>query len=272
VVFDVASGGVIAYLNDPSRMGGAIAATRNEVYIQAYRPRPLGYVVLRYASTCGNGVVDADELCDDGNLVAGDGCTPDCRPSGFACRDDVGITRATLAIRTPAAGHGGGSFIATGRLDGMAEAGLVMTSVVAGGARVRVRDVEGHALLDLTDLGTPIPGGREGCGPRDGWRSDAGRHRAVYTNRSGALPPSCAPGSAQGLRRLALHRGISRQRIDIHLKVARGAFPPPVFPLDLIVHVGGLGDDVTTACGSHRFDGGDCHGDASDEALFCRDR
>lgn len=28
---------------------------------------------------CGNGVLDPGEVCDDGNLVAGDGCSPDCR-------------------------------------------------------------------------------------------------------------------------------------------------------------------------------------------------
>ena len=34
---------------------------------------------------CGNGTVDGDEECDDGNLTDGDGCDSDCR---FSCRDD----------------------------------------------------------------------------------------------------------------------------------------------------------------------------------------
>lgn len=29
---------------------------------------------------CGNGVLDRGEVCDDGNIVSGDGCTPGCRP------------------------------------------------------------------------------------------------------------------------------------------------------------------------------------------------
>jgi cysteine-rich repeat protein len=29
--------------------------------------------------SCGNGVLDADEACDDGNVIAGDGCSPGCR-------------------------------------------------------------------------------------------------------------------------------------------------------------------------------------------------
>src|SRR4029077_14288716 len=30
------------------------------------------------AGRCGNGIVDPGEECDDGNTVAGDGCSPDC--------------------------------------------------------------------------------------------------------------------------------------------------------------------------------------------------
>ncbi|MFO0636858.1 MAG: hypothetical protein U0168_28850 [Nannocystaceae bacterium] len=33
------------------------------------------------APVCGNGVIDGDDLCDDGNAAAQDGCEPDCTPS-----------------------------------------------------------------------------------------------------------------------------------------------------------------------------------------------
>src|SRR5215831_19049821 len=33
-------------------------------------------------AVCGNGVVEAPELCDDGNLVSGDGCDANCTPTG----------------------------------------------------------------------------------------------------------------------------------------------------------------------------------------------
>lgn len=54
---------------------------------------------------CGDGVVDATELCDDGNLVETDGCNPDCRPSltelwsftsGITRENDVGRALALL--------------------------------------------------------------------------------------------------------------------------------------------------------------------------------
>ena len=38
------------------------------------------------AITCGNGNVEGTEACDDGNLAAGDGCSPTCTlESGFMC-------------------------------------------------------------------------------------------------------------------------------------------------------------------------------------------
>ena len=44
------------------------------------------------AEACGNGIVDLDEQCDDGNLVAGDGCA-DCQLAG-PCRQC--LEQATL--------------------------------------------------------------------------------------------------------------------------------------------------------------------------------
>jgi hypothetical protein len=49
-----------------------------------------------------------------------------------------------------------------------------------------------------------VPGGAVGapqnCGPLDGWTTRLGtKSRWKYANRSGALPPSCTPGSAHGV-------------------------------------------------------------------------
>ena len=38
---------------------------------------------------CGNGVVEADEECDDGNLVDGDGCESSCQIGAVLCGNDV---------------------------------------------------------------------------------------------------------------------------------------------------------------------------------------
>ena len=49
-------------------------------------------VVRETGTTCGNGTIEADEGCDDGNTVATDGCTSACQVA--ICGD--GITRADL--------------------------------------------------------------------------------------------------------------------------------------------------------------------------------
>ncbi len=43
------------------------------------------------SSMCGDGKRDDAEACDDGNTVAGDGCSPDCQQeNGFTCTDRTG--------------------------------------------------------------------------------------------------------------------------------------------------------------------------------------
>lgn len=46
--------------------------------------------VFAWIDTCGNGTLDPDEACDDGNRVDGDCCSSTCRaePAGGACDDD----------------------------------------------------------------------------------------------------------------------------------------------------------------------------------------
>ncbi len=40
--------------------------------------------------TCGNGIIDANEVCDDANVVSGDGCTANCAlEPGYGCLDDT---------------------------------------------------------------------------------------------------------------------------------------------------------------------------------------
>ncbi len=55
---------------------------------------PIGDVASREPEACGNGQVDTEEACDDGNLESGDGCTADCQlvepnwscVEGFLCQ------------------------------------------------------------------------------------------------------------------------------------------------------------------------------------------
>jgi cysteine-rich repeat protein len=71
---------------------------------------------------CGDGNQDPDELCDDGNQLAGDGCSPECLPSGMPVDcvdllvqddpDDVDTVMALLPLAD-------GTFVAAGERDAL---------------------------------------------------------------------------------------------------------------------------------------------------------
>lgn len=70
-----------------------------------------------------------------------------------------------------------------------------------------------------------VPGGLVGaeqnCGPRDGWAVSIGKKsRWKYSNSSGALPPSCSPGSARGLSTVEIKDMRSSKRAALQFKLA----------------------------------------------------
>src|SRR5262249_31703162 len=44
------------------------------------------------AIVCGDGKIQGKEQCDDGNTVAGDGCSPDCKPEPVTCTGTIDLT------------------------------------------------------------------------------------------------------------------------------------------------------------------------------------
>ncbi len=62
----------------------------DECLVETHRdPCPFGCdaEALECASMCGNGILDVNETCEDGNDVAGDGCDPDCNFEPPVCGD-----------------------------------------------------------------------------------------------------------------------------------------------------------------------------------------
>ena len=88
------------------RFGAAVAATDTGFVVAApgYGPRSTRNVGAVYVyDACGNGVRTGGEQCDDGNLVAGDGCSPTCTlelcgPTPAAGCRTVPTHRSTLVI------------------------------------------------------------------------------------------------------------------------------------------------------------------------------
>ena len=74
--------------------------------------------------------------------------------------------------------------------------------------------------LDLSVRRSPIPprGGGADCGStKDGWRGSA--LRADYRNVSNALPPRCLEGSAGGLQRLSVSRGLGTDTVRLKVRI-----------------------------------------------------
>jgi len=87
-----------------------------------------------------------------------------------------------------------------------------------------------------------IPGGTVGapgnCGPFDGWSARLGtKSRWKYTNRSGAVPPLCAPGSARGVATIQIKdgRGTNKAALQVKVTVKKAAVEHvPTIPLTRI--------------------------------------
>lgn len=190
--------------------------------------------------TCGNGVREFDELCDDGNLNPDDGC--DCTISicaGEAVLSGGEVRLSGLGIPAP------DSLTLRGRIE-LSEAaadGLDLSKVVTLGAQVIVEDfgAAGRPVVDLSLRTTPIPGGAvgSGCDTKDGWRATRDARRVTYLNHSNRLPASCAAKSARGVRRLAFSRRRETPgRIDVELQIRKAGLGTVVGPLRATVILG----------------------------------
>jgi hypothetical protein len=88
----------------------------------------------------------------------------------------------------------------------------------ANGVHVRIADERGL----LYDVSIPGSAARTSpCGVGDGWRAYVrpGAIRWAYRNISGALPPSCEPGSAKGITRLQISNRERRSKGALEFKV-----------------------------------------------------
>jgi len=146
--------------------------------------------------------------------------------------------------------------------------GIPVTPPQVDGAQILVEDLgnAGSPLYELSHRTTPVPPeSAASCAPGDGWVPG----RGLYRNRSGALdPPSCTPGSANGLRRLRL---ASRSGFDVALRLAarQASVPVPVGPLRLTWVLGAqqaAGDAGQCAVSSTLA----CTGNSAGTRLVCR--
>lgn len=129
------------------------------------------------ADTDGDGKLDAADECTTVNWTA----QPTTPPNQHPLKLGVKATKLTRA-------DGEQTMLLKGLFNVATPAPLLNPAV--NGLHIYVAD-SGGALFDLS-----LPGGN-GCIPGDGWTSAGTAWK--YRNKSGALPPGCAPGSARGI-------------------------------------------------------------------------
>ncbi len=154
-------------------------------------------------------------------------------------------------------------------------AGYTPLDATTRGAQVLIEDLaSGTPLLDLTHTTTPVPPGAVGPSPcgagNEGWKVNTKQTSYRYTNRTDALPPSCAVGSAARLRQLSLKDvRASRGTVDVKLMRSLAAIPAPTGPVRVTVVLGAdAAAGASGACGVHTF--GACTLNGKGTTLTCK--
>ena len=81
---------------------------------------------------CGNGLLEAQEACDDGNANYGDGCTPTCDSGNNPSRVEVA---ANVSVQLPFGANGAGDeYLRGGAGDGLSDTGPATVALMAAGA------------------------------------------------------------------------------------------------------------------------------------------
>ena len=112
------------------------------------------------------------------------------------------------------------------------------------GAQLLIADQDGTVAIDLTARSNAITA-NPGCERSDGWKG------ATYQNTSTRLPPTCAVGSANGLRRFTLRdRRRSGRGVAVSASVRGGNFLALTDEVTVTVVVtAALADGAVGRCG-----------------------
>ncbi|MEZ4379783.1 MAG: hypothetical protein R3A79_00425 [Nannocystaceae bacterium] len=106
-----------------------------------------GSTTTGVAMGCGDGIVDLGEVCDDGNVVDGDGCNADCQPSGELLWSEVigsGLVKDDEAFGCDVDGFG--NFYVTGYVSTEAQSrDIWYRKYDDGGAELWTMTVDGPA-------------------------------------------------------------------------------------------------------------------------------
>jgi hypothetical protein len=196
--------------------------------------------------------------------VAG-GCPPSATP---LCTDGGYLSNVDLKISSLLSGPDRQSL----RLKGTAffPIGIPLSAPYTNGAQLLIEDVgNGNAAVyEVSRFTTPIPPAAAGsCESGDGWQVNGAD--ASYRNSSTALdPPTCTPGSANGLSQLR-YRARGTLDFEVQLKARKTTIAAPVGPLraTLVLGSGQAASDSGQCAMSAPVD---CTPNGSGSAVRCR--
>jgi hypothetical protein len=170
--------------------------------------------------TDGDGKVDGEDECTTIDWTPVPGSPPNQNPRKFG-----------LSLKKLSSPPGGQSILMKGVFN-PGTPGFPVDPTV-NGIHVYVEDA-GGLVYDAS-----IPGGAVGsspCDPKDGWLTSGSPTSPTwkYTNRSGALPPGCAPGSAKGISKAFVKdlRNTSKASLQLKIKAKNATLDgTPILPI-----------------------------------------
>ncbi len=226
--------------------------------------------------SCGDTDPCTNDFCESGSGCVNDpivGCF-DSDGDGIIDDEDVCTTLDwTADPQTPPNQNPGKMRLnIKGLSEPMGEQGILFKAFfnVAEPAQPIAPEIDGlhFALADAAGVfyDIDIPGGAVGhpanCGARDGWKvSLGGKPQWKYSNKSGALPPGCAPGSARGVASVQIKdaRLASKAALQVKVKVKNGDVDrAPAAPLNRIQADLVLGAESTSGAASNAAINGQC--------------
>jgi cysteine-rich repeat protein len=228
----------------------------------------------RQFAVCGNSRIGRTQSCDDGDATGLDGCSAKCQtetchlcagePSSCSsiagcttlCSDAGQILNGQLTLKKVGAPLGDESLSLRGKITDVAVAPGAYDPSIEGAEVV----LHGTDVLYQLTAPLPIPPGLVGsaCDLLDGWKvkGTAPNRTFTYKNVSGALPPACTAGSANGLKNVKFKDRLAIDgTMQVKVKVKNGAIataPPP--PLTATVVLGqSPAAGAAGRCGRVRF-------------------
>jgi hypothetical protein len=190
-----------------------------------------------------------------------------------ACLSEVEFVETRLTIENLGAPLGDERIDFRGRIPFAKRQPVRKFKFPKAGAQIQIVDA-GAGNVPLFDLtlagGAAVPPGKRGkrgaCAAGDGWKKNA------YANESGAFPPACAAGSANGLRSLTFTDGRKRGGGLLVEFIAAGASVPRPQSTPRIAVIPGTSaafDTAPSSCGSLAFHPLSCAFDGTSTVLTC---